>query len=389
MAGAVAARLLSASRLNDLFERVADVQYTRKLTFGALFDLMSAVVCGVYPSVHRAWRDAEGIAGSVQAVYEKLDGMEPITSAALVREMANDAAGVIDEIGGAAAEPLPGYRMKILDGHDLGPTEHRPQPLRGTAAGAMPRGRVFHGAMPGTMLAVVEPARRLVRQVVPCEDSYTQERVLAEVIVSTVKPGELWVADRNFCTRRVLFGLDGHGAALIIREHGQLPWERAGPRRRAGRTDSGQVYEQPVGVYAEDGSWVRLRRVELHLDTPTREGERRIVLLTNLPKKAAKAADVANLYRDRWKVEHTFQELAEHLHAEINTLAYPKAALFGYCVALVTYNAVSVITAALRSAHGREQVEQLSAYYMSTEIRATYGGCSSRSPSRHGPDTRR
>ncbi len=68
MAGAVAARLLSASRLNDLFERVADVQYTRKLTFGTLFDLMSAVVCGVYPSVHRAWRDAEGIAGSVQAV---------------------------------------------------------------------------------------------------------------------------------------------------------------------------------------------------------------------------------------------------------------------------------------------------------------------------------
>jgi hypothetical protein len=37
-------------------------------------------------------------------------------------------------------------------------------------------------------------------------------------------------------------------------------------------------------------------------------------------------------------------------------LGYPQAALFPFCLALLAYNAVSLITAALRSAHGRQQV---------------------------------
>lgn len=44
---------------------------------------------------------------------------------------------------------------------------------------------------------------------------------------------------------------------------------------------------------------------------------------------------MARLYRKRWTLETVFQRLAAYFHWEINTLGYPKAALFGLCLALV------------------------------------------------------
>ena len=38
-----------------------------------------------------------------------------------------------------------------------------------------------------------------------------------------------------------------------------------------------------------------------------------------------------------------FQQLEAHLHSEVNTLGYPAAALFAFCVALVAYNVLAVV----------------------------------------------
>jgi hypothetical protein len=53
----------------------------------------------------------------------------------------------------------------------------------------------------------------------------------------------------------------------------------------------------------------------------------------------------------------------------VDTLGYPKAALFGFCVALVAYNVVALVKGALRAAHGAAYVEeQLSMYYLTLEV---------------------
>jgi len=111
------------------------------------------------------------------------------------------------------------------------------------------------------------------------------------------------------------------------------------------------------------------------LNRPTRDGDREIHLLTNLPGGVASARKVAQLYAKRWTIETMFQELTETLTCEVNALGYPKAALFGFCLALVAYHAVSVIKAALRAAHGGETVEKnISGYYLSLELTQTYAG---------------
>jgi hypothetical protein len=48
-------------------------------------------------------------------------------------------------------------------------------------------------------------------------------------------------------------------------------------------------------------------------------------------------APVASLGVEICPVLDAFRELTLHLNSEINTLGYSRAALFGFCVALVTY----------------------------------------------------
>jgi hypothetical protein len=143
----------------------------------------------------------------------------------------------------------------------------------------------------------------------------------------------------------------------------------------AGRVETGKVYEQPIIVTDESGNTLKLRRIRVCLDKATRDGDQDIFILTTLSPKDAHAKNIAQLYRNRWKIETVFQELSAHLNSEINTLGYPPAALFGFCVALVSYTILSTIKAALSGEHGTQTVEEkVSGYYLADEIEMTYRG---------------
>ncbi len=73
--------------------------------------------------------------------------------------------------------------------------------------------------------------------------------------------------------------------------------------------------------------------------------------------------------------ENLFQTVTENYECEIQTLGYPKAALFSFCLALVTYNILATVRATLASVHGVGKIEAaLSNYYMVNEIQNTYRG---------------
>ncbi len=368
-------RVVGADKLDAFFYRVANKQYTRKLLFSTLFDMMCTVVCGIRPSIHATYTSSvEEIGVSVTAVYDKLNGIELNTASALVKESARELQPLIEEMGGGLEPLLPGYRIKILDGNCLDATQHRIKELR----------EIQGGALPGKSLVVLDPEWMLATHVFPCENGHAQERSLVEDVLWTVEPGDVWIADRNLCTRRFAFGVARRNAYFIIRHHQQVSFEALEPLREKGRTDTGKVSEQRVWVTDEQGQKQELRRIRIELDEPTSEGDEEIFILTNLPQEVADAKRIACLYRKRWTIEGAFQELAENLCSEINTLGYPKAALFGFCVALVTYNVLSAVKAALRSVHGVEKVEnEISGYYLALEISGTYQGMMIAIPEEH------
>jgi Transposase DDE domain len=120
---------------------------------------------------------------------------------------------------------------------------------------------------------------------------------------------------------------------------------------------------------------LKLRRIVLRLKTPSRHGDAEIVVLTNLPIAAATAQIVTQLYRERWQVERLFLTVTQNFEGEINTLAYPKAALFSFSLALVAYNLLATLRAALASVHGVGKIEaSLSDFYLVDEIQGTYRG---------------
>src|SRR5947209_16215755 len=254
---------LNADALDDLFARVADRQYEREVLFSTCVDLMAGVVCRAHGSLHAAARaSAVPVGASGQAVYEKVAGVEPAASAGLVRHTAGRLGAVIRGLGAEVPSPVAGYRVKILDGNHLTRTERRLKPLRDVAA----------GPLPGQTLVVLEPASGLVTDVVCGEDGHAQERSLMEPILAGVGAGDLWVADRNFCTTGILFGIARRGGSFAIRQHGStLSWDREGPRRAAGRCATGAVYEQALWLEDGAGGALAVRRVTVALDAPTRD----------------------------------------------------------------------------------------------------------------------
>jgi hypothetical protein len=356
--------LFGPERLDDLFRNTAQSQYERELLFSQVVELMMSVVLRVDASVHAAYQRRSSILPVTdQAVYDKLRCMELSVSAALVADSALQVAPVIDALKARLPAWLPGYRTRIIDGNHLSATQHRIRELRGTWA----------AALPGAVLAVYEQEQDLVTHVFLTPDGHAQERTLLDDVLASVQAKDLWIADSTYCTFKFLFSVAARQAAFVIRQHSKLQGRLLGQRQARGRTATGQLYEQMMEL-EHGGQTLRVRRITVVLDKPTRNGDTELHLLTNLPDKDATAEQVAALYRKRWTIEGRFYEVTQTLDCEPNTLAYPKAALFAFCLALVASNAVALLKASLRAVHGPDTVQEMSNYYMATEVRQTYFG---------------
>jgi Transposase DDE domain len=360
--------LLDEATLEKLFAEHAPDQYTRELTIHALVRLVIQVAAGIRRSVYAAYKadqalDEPTITTTCQAVYGKLGRLQPAVSEAVVRYGAERCQQLLTLTPGARTEPRPGYRVRVLDGNVLAGTDHRLTPLR----------RWLNACLPGKSLVVYEPGVGLVTDVVLCEDAYTQERALVTQILPRVRAQDLFIADRNFCTIRFVFGIHAARAWVIVRQHrSSLPCQAIDALTPAGNTATGAVYEQRVQVTdPDDGTKLTLRRIEIRLHSATRDGDTTLAVLTNLPPEVSAVA-IADDYLTRWTIEQHFQFLTQSLKCELPGLGQPRAALFGFAMAVLAANALAVVRGGLRSAHGVAAEAELSGHYLADELAHDY-----------------
>jgi IS4 transposase len=359
---------------NQLFEQAAEDQYTREWALEHFVHVLVDVACGFRPSLRAAFlRRRLELVASLSSFYRKLNRMEPAVPATVVRHTAARARELIVAAGAVMPEPIPGYATRILDGNALAGTEHRLVPLRDLGA----------AGLPGKSLAIYEPASGVIRDVVLEEDGHAQERSLLDQV--PVEPGQLWIADRNFCGPTFLFGIQRTGAFFLVRRHAQnLPFQELTPLEAQGRCATGRVFEQAIAVADPEFPGVvhRLRRIVLELDQPTRAGDTQIVLVTNLPAEVPASA-CCEAYRERWQVERHFQALTDLLHCEVPSLGYPRAALFAFCMAVVAGNALAVLTGHLRAVHGAELAGEVSKFELVDQAAEVYPGMMIAVPAGH------
>ncbi len=365
MVRATLENVLSTERIDNLFARTAVRQRPSELLFSSVADLMGLVVCRIRPSVHAAYQArAESFRVSLAAVYDKLRGIEANVSRILVRETAERMGAIVRQTGGALPELLPGYRVLIADGNHLPASERRLKELRTRNV----------APLPGHATVIFDPALMLAVDVLPCADGHASERTLLPALLERLEAKDLLIADRNFCTTQFLIDIDRRGAFFLIRQHGSsLKYELVGRRRKIGRIATGMVYEQDMRLWGARGTTLVIRRITIALDEPTRDGDEEIHVLSSLPA-TIKPLKLATLYRQRWTVEGAFQQMEAHWNSEIETLAYPQAALFAFCLALISYNVLSVVQAALRGTHGDTIEDEVSSYYLADEVAGVWRG---------------
>jgi hypothetical protein len=162
-------RFLNPDKINKWFGAISEVQYTRKILFSSVLEIMLQVVCKIRSNVHAAYLNSD-IEASRIALYGKLQNIELKTSRELVRYSVIQAEQIIKEINGCNEPILAGYRTKFLDGNCIEATEHRIKALRETKS----------GALPGKSLVIFDPELGIAIDVIPCEDGHAQERSLVQ-----------------------------------------------------------------------------------------------------------------------------------------------------------------------------------------------------------------
>ncbi|BFG81395.1 hypothetical protein PTKU46_94290 [Paraburkholderia terrae] len=181
-------RAIAPQWIDEVFAEHRQRQYPRELLFSTVVELMTLVSLGLSPSLHAAATQTKPLPVSLAALYEKVNRTEPAILRALVQGSAQRLGPVLAAL--PCQPSLPGWRVRVLDGNHLPASEKRLAALR-EQRGA---------ALPGHALVVYEPDLGLVTDLVAIEDAHAQERSAMAPLIECAGAGELWLADRNFCT---------------------------------------------------------------------------------------------------------------------------------------------------------------------------------------------
>lgn len=355
---------LAPAVLDELFDKTAEEQYTRRVLFSDMVALMGTIVQRMHRSVHAAFKKSALPAKiSMTSFYAKLNGIEPNVSAAFVSDHAFRMKAIADQLQAPLPALIDGYSSRIIDGNAIAASEHRLEVLRDLRS----------GPLPGKSLVILDFERDLVTDIIPCEDGHAQERSLFTSLLAQVHERELWIADRNFCTSGFLTGIVERKAAFLIREHRGIPLTENGPFAIISQVEKTVLQEQDVLITSSSGT-ITARRIWLTLPRPTRDGDREILILTTIPKEIADAQRIMDTYRKRWTIETMFANLTVSLRCEVSGLGHPRAALFAFATALVAANTLSTIRTAIRAQHGIEVEDRVSIYQMVDDLQGTYKG---------------
>ena len=123
----------------------------------------------------------------------------------------------------------------------------------------------------------------LVTDVVLCEDGHAQTRCWA--ILEIVRAKDVWIDDRNFCTTGSV-GIHARGFFVVVSTPRRCTGIH-GQKRACGRIETGKVFEQTGGDKSDTGRSSSRDGSRGPRQTHPR-WRRRIHILTNLPKKAAR-----------------------------------------------------------------------------------------------------
>ena len=153
----------------------------------------------------------------------------------------------------------------------------------------------------------------------PYRGKQTGELALSRPLLSTLRAGDVLLADRYFCTWFTLATCQARGVDVVARLHARREQDfRVG--MRYGRGERLMFWRKPArpgwldeATYQSMPPYLRVREILVHVAEPGRRTRRLIVATTLLDRERYSREAVAALYGARWQVELDIRSLKSYL----------------------------------------------------------------------------
>jgi hypothetical protein len=198
-----------------------------------------------------------------------------------------------------------------------------------------------------------------------CKGKGTSETELFRKLLASIAAGDVIVADRFYCTWWLVALLRGRGADACFRLHQKRHYDFS-LGRQLGQGDHVVSWPKPPRpewmdeeTYASLPASLELREVEVVVNTPGFRVRQLVVATTLLDAERYSAADIADLYHQRWHVELDIRSIKQTLKMDILSCKTPAMIRREMWTHLLGYNLVRKVLAQAALA-GQVKPRQLS-----------------------------
>ncbi len=320
--------------LAQVFDRYRGRSYTQALSFDSIVHLTGEALLEHGGSGHRAIQHAERrqpLAASAEAFYGKLRRVPPALSHGFLAESTQRLRQLLATTRSPLPKSLGQFEVLAIDGKKI---KH--------AAKRLIAARKFRGSVLGgkTLVALCLRTGLAVAMNSHCDGEVNDPPLVPELVsqVRALLPNpRLYVLDRQFCDLKIpglLTEVEDH---YVIRYHVKVSFTQDSRRRvRHGEDSQGRKFQEEWGWLGVPTQKMRryVRRITLD-----RCGQENLILVTDLLEaKAYPAADLLELYRQRWGIERVFQQITEVFHLRHLIASTPEGTIFQCAFCLLLYN---------------------------------------------------
>jgi Transposase DDE domain len=181
----------------------------------------------------------------------------------------------------------------------------------------------------------------------PYQGKQTSELALLRQVVDQFHPGDIFLADRFYCTYWVIAALQARGVDVVVRLHQRRKADfRRG--RRLGREDHLVTWEKPKQVpegmsreeYDAMPAHLVVREVRVRVADPTKRVRNLVIVSTLLDAGRYPAKELGMLFRQRWYAELDLRSLKTQMGMEMLRTKGPEMVRKEVAMHLLAYNLV-------------------------------------------------
>lgn len=345
--------VLSPANLDSIFEAHRGRSFEQALSFPAFVQLIADALIEHEGSGRQSFERAreEGLLStSDQAVYGKLRRIPASLSLGFVEESSSRLRQLYPISGKAWTPPacLAGMTPVLLDGKTAKDVAKRLKSTR-HAIGKISGGKMLVATLPESALILTMAAH--------LDGESNEARLVPDLLQRVnqlVESNRLWIADRQFGDPvQIARFLEEEGDHVLVRWDGRTTFH-ADPSRPA-KTTCDHNGRNVIDEWGWLGAQSNKRRRYMRRITLIRPGEESVILMTDLLDEAAyPAADLLQVYLERWQIERVFQQITEVFNLKRLIGSTAEATIFQAAFCMVLYNMIQVVKAYI--AAGRDDI---------------------------------